>query len=336
MKRFLGSRFPLLLILLGGTALRLFRLGADSLWYDETVSTYLAGSPLLELIRHTAGDIHPPLYYALLRGWLLLMGYGSGRADPAGIGLEFSAAFFSLFFGVALIALAYALARRVADRRVALVAAAAVAVSPYNVWYSQEVRMYTLGAALGAVVVYALLRAVQASDGLPGSPPGAKASGLRSGSLLKQADNPRTPNHRRMPQYRNPNLVDRLRAGCRGGHVHALLLRVPAHSRESVGVVAGDDEGRRTKDEESGTHHASRITHQAVVPRQPARIRPLSALAADRDPAGDRPAGAAVAHPASAAGRGDRELERAGARPVGADLALAGARADRWGSISSA
>ena len=108
MKRFLGGRFPLLLILLGGTALRLFRLGADSLWYDETVSTFLAGSPLPELIRHTAGDIHPPLYYALLRGWLLLMGYGTGRADPAGIGLEFSAAFFSLFFGVALIALAYA------------------------------------------------------------------------------------------------------------------------------------------------------------------------------------------------------------------------------------
>ncbi len=119
MKRFLGSRFPLLLILLGGTALRLFRLGADSLWYDETVSTYLAGSPLLELIRHTAGDIHPPLYYALLRGWLLLFGYGSGRADPAGIGLEFVAASFSLFFGVALIALAYILARRVADERVA-------------------------------------------------------------------------------------------------------------------------------------------------------------------------------------------------------------------------
>src|SRR5512137_2203573 len=109
MKRFLDSRFPPLLILLSGMALRLFRLGADSLWYDETVSTYLAGSPLLELIRHTAGDIHPPLYYMLLRGWLLLMGYGSGRADPFGIGLEFVAGFFSLFFGIALIALVYAL-----------------------------------------------------------------------------------------------------------------------------------------------------------------------------------------------------------------------------------
>jgi len=78
------SRIVLVVILLVGTALRLFRLGADSLWYDETVSTYLAGSPIAELIRHTAGDIHPPGYYLLLRGWLLLAGYGSGKADPAG------------------------------------------------------------------------------------------------------------------------------------------------------------------------------------------------------------------------------------------------------------
>jgi uncharacterized membrane protein len=152
----------LLLIMLAGTALRLFRLGADSLWYDETVSTYLAGSRLSELLRHTAGDIHPPGYYVLLRGWLVLMGYPTGHADPHGIGLEFSAAFFSLFFGVLLIALVYALARRVASNQVGLIAALLVALSPYNVWYSQEVRMYTLGAALGVVVVYAMLRAGQA------------------------------------------------------------------------------------------------------------------------------------------------------------------------------
>ena len=79
-----------MLIILAGAALRLYRLGADSLWYDETVSTYLAGSRLPELIRHTAGDIHPPGYYLLLRGWLVLMGYPTGHADAHGIGLEFA------------------------------------------------------------------------------------------------------------------------------------------------------------------------------------------------------------------------------------------------------
>src|SRR5450759_539794 len=93
------SRLPLGLILLAGTGLRLFRLGAESLWYDETVSVMLAGSPLRELLRHTAGDIHPPGYYLLLRAWLLLSGYPTGHADPAGNGLEFAAGFLSLAAG---------------------------------------------------------------------------------------------------------------------------------------------------------------------------------------------------------------------------------------------
>ncbi len=158
MRRDTSDRLSLLGITLAGLALRLFRLGADSLWYDETVSTALAGSPLSELLRHTAGDIHPPGYYIVLRAWLALTGYPTGRADPHGNGLEFVAGFFSLFFGVLLIALIYSLARRVAGRTAALIAAGLVALSPFNIWYSQEVRMYTLGAGLGVVAIYALLR----------------------------------------------------------------------------------------------------------------------------------------------------------------------------------
>src|SRR5512136_2476482 len=92
-------RLLLMLIILAGAALRLYRLGADSLWYDETVSTFLAGSRLPDLLRHTAGDIHPPGYYVLLRGWLLAAGYPTGHADPGGFGLEFAATFFSFAFG---------------------------------------------------------------------------------------------------------------------------------------------------------------------------------------------------------------------------------------------
>jgi uncharacterized membrane protein len=176
----------ILLITLAGFALRLYRLGADSLWYDETVSTALAGSPLPELIRHTAGDIHPPGYYVLLRGWLALAGYPTGRADPTGNGLEFMAGFFSLLWGVILIALVYALARRLTTNPVvALLAAALIALSPYNVWYSQEVRMYTLGAALGALALYALWRAVGGEVARPSGPhplPPLPRGGMGEGS----------------------------------------------------------------------------------------------------------------------------------------------------------
>ncbi|MGH2544079.1 MAG: glycosyltransferase family 39 protein, partial [Ardenticatenaceae bacterium] len=49
--------------LLAAFALRLQQLGAQSLWYDETISAHLAAQSLGALIAHTARDIHPPLYY---------------------------------------------------------------------------------------------------------------------------------------------------------------------------------------------------------------------------------------------------------------------------------
>ena len=154
-----SRRLTLLLILLFGYALRLLRLGAQSLWYDETVSAVLAQKSIPKLIAHTARDIHPPGYYLLLRGWTRLAGDS-----------EFALAYFSLLFGVLLIAAVYALGRLLNSKfkiqnsklgdSAALWAAGLVALSPYNVWYSQEVRMYTLGAFLGVMVVYYGMQAV--------------------------------------------------------------------------------------------------------------------------------------------------------------------------------
>ena len=135
-----------LIIVIGGFALRLYRLGAQSLWYDETVSAYLASQSIPRLVAHTAGDIHPPGYYVFLHLWLRLAGDS-----------EFALAFFSLVFGVLLIALSFALARRLLGQTAALWSALLVATSPYNVWYSQEVRMYTLGAVLGLVTLWCAL-----------------------------------------------------------------------------------------------------------------------------------------------------------------------------------
>ncbi|MEA3337938.1 MAG: hypothetical protein U9R25_18770 [Chloroflexota bacterium] len=145
-------------ITLGSFALRLIQLGRDSLWYDETVSVFLAGKPVGALIGHTARDIHPPGYYLLLRAWLALTGFPTGQAGTTGYRLEFSSAFLSLFFGVLLVPLIWLLARRLQLRgRIGLLAALLVAISPFAIWYSQEVRMYTLGASLGIVVLLATI-----------------------------------------------------------------------------------------------------------------------------------------------------------------------------------
>nr|HMN28374.1 hypothetical protein [Caldilineaceae bacterium] len=99
-------RLLLLAGLLVGFGLRLFRLGAESLWYDETVSALLASKTTTALIQHTAGDIHPPGYYLLLHLWQRLV-----NPTPAH-GLEFLLAWPSLAFGLISIALLAVLGRR--------------------------------------------------------------------------------------------------------------------------------------------------------------------------------------------------------------------------------
>ena len=144
----LGSRWFLLAGLLTGFGLRLHRLGAESLWYDETVSVVLARKPAAELIAHTAGDIHPPGYYLLLHAWQAL-------TDPTlAHGLEFLFAYFSLAFGMAVLALLYAVGRLWFDRSTVAIAVWIAALSPFHLWYSQEVRMYTLAAALGLLALW--------------------------------------------------------------------------------------------------------------------------------------------------------------------------------------
>ena len=150
-KKFRLSDVLLTLFILLGFAIRLYKLGDQSLWYDETVSAFLAGQSPLELITHTARDIHPPGYYLLLHYW----------ANVAG-NSEFALAFFSLFFGVLIIPLTYSVARYLVSSNVALWATLLVVISPFNIWYSQEVRMYTLGAALGLVATFCVISAYSA------------------------------------------------------------------------------------------------------------------------------------------------------------------------------
>lgn len=135
-----GHSLALCVIILAGFCLRIGRLGAQSIWYDEGVSLYLAGLDIPAMIQHTAGDIHPPLYYALLHFWIGLAGRG-----------EFAANFLSLLFGLMLIPMVYRMARALGFPRAGLWAALLTAISPYHIWYAQEMRMYTLGAWLGLI-----------------------------------------------------------------------------------------------------------------------------------------------------------------------------------------
>ncbi len=113
--------------------LRLYRLAAQSLWYDEGISLNLAGRSVADITRAALADIHPPVYYYLLHFWTRLAGSS-----------EFSARFLSAASGVLAVCLLYRLGRLLFGRGAGLSAAAFLAVAPVAVYYGQEARMYSL------------------------------------------------------------------------------------------------------------------------------------------------------------------------------------------------
>lgn len=138
-------RFSLILIavLLLGTALRFYRLDAQSFWNDEGNTARLIERPIRLIVEGAAGDIHPPGYYLLMAAWRVGVGHS-----------EFALRAFSAFAGVLMIAVAAALGNLAGKRPVATGAAFLTAIHPLAVYYSQEARMYAL---LGLLSVLTLL-----------------------------------------------------------------------------------------------------------------------------------------------------------------------------------
>jgi len=140
---------PLVLVVLGGAALRFVGLAKESVWLDEATSITIARMDLASVVAWAAGDIHPPLYYLALHLWL-----GLGES-------EFAVRALSALFGVATVVIVYALARELFGRRVAWLSALLLALSPLHIWYSQETRMYVMVAMLCLLASYVMLLALR-------------------------------------------------------------------------------------------------------------------------------------------------------------------------------
>jgi 4-amino-4-deoxy-L-arabinose transferase-like glycosyltransferase len=141
------SATAVLMLTLLAFGLRLHRLDFQPLWGDEGWSFYFGSMSLNQMVQLTAEDIHPPLYYILLGGWLRLAG-----STPV------AARFMSTLFGTLLVPLAYRVATRLFDPIAGLTTAAVVTLSPFAIYYSQEVRMYGLVTLLGLGSVYLFAR----------------------------------------------------------------------------------------------------------------------------------------------------------------------------------
>ena len=143
MKRDIG----IIIILLFAFALRLWRLADHNIWWDEGLAAWAARLPVERILDWTAHDVHPPLYFLLLRGWWLLTGDG-----------EFVLRFPSVLAGTLGVAVIYGLGRAMMGRRPARLAALFLALSVFAISWSQEMRMYMLAGTLATGTLWATFR----------------------------------------------------------------------------------------------------------------------------------------------------------------------------------
>lgn len=148
-----GSNFVLIALLLLALLLRLYSLGSESFWFDESYSVAFAQRSLSELsIFHLAGLPFSDrnFYHLLLHFWLPIAGSDTMLRLPSAL-----AGWGSVLF-------LYALGKTLFDRTVGLWSAALLAVSPLHVWYSQEARMYIFTALFSVASVLYFARVLRA------------------------------------------------------------------------------------------------------------------------------------------------------------------------------
>jgi mannosyltransferase len=130
MKRFEG--YWLAGILLLAAILRSLGIATRGIIYDDAFSFFLSARSIPEIIRGTAADTMPPLYYFLLHFW-----------EQASHQLWWLR-LLSVLFSLGIVFVLYLLVSQLFDRKAGLWAAFFAAISPLQFYHAQDIRMYAL------------------------------------------------------------------------------------------------------------------------------------------------------------------------------------------------
>jgi 4-amino-4-deoxy-L-arabinose transferase-like glycosyltransferase len=119
-------------ILLMGLGLRCINLQSRGIIYDDAFSFFLSFQNLPAIIQGTAADTMPPLYYFLLHFWM---------------GLSQSLwwlRLLSVLLNLVSVTILYLLVKFLLGESAGLAAAFIAAISPFQIYHSQDLRMYAL------------------------------------------------------------------------------------------------------------------------------------------------------------------------------------------------
>lgn len=123
----------------------------QSVWFDEAYSILVAKQSVGELLRLTALDTHPPLYYVVLHFWAGLFGWGELALRSLSVIMAGGA----VFVGALLV-------RRLFGVRAALITLPFLLFAPFLLRYGFEIRMYAMASLICISATYLLVAALDA------------------------------------------------------------------------------------------------------------------------------------------------------------------------------
>lgn len=110
------------------------QISVRSTWADEACSIYAVSMPgLSDTMRYIYNDVHPPLYFLLLKGWILL--FETTVEDARAL---------SLVLTIISLMTIYFTARRFFSARAGFWTLLVIGLSPYLVYHSVHARMYSM------------------------------------------------------------------------------------------------------------------------------------------------------------------------------------------------
>jgi len=122
-------------------------------WYDEAFTGILIKESWGTMNQMIFADVHPPLYYWLVKPWASVFEYSS-----------WSIRSFSTLMGILTIVSAFWIGRKMFGERAGLLAGLITAISPFAIQYSQEARMYSLFGFLMLWAVWFFYRALKFNE----------------------------------------------------------------------------------------------------------------------------------------------------------------------------
>lgn len=136
--RFKESQTRVILILFVALLVRLIGIASRPIWYDEAFSILFAEKGLGQMLYGTlaptgtgSADIHPLGYYTLLWGWMKVFGESL-----------IATRMLSVLAGLVTVYLVHQISKELFDSKTAETAMLISALVPFQVHYSQEIRMY--------------------------------------------------------------------------------------------------------------------------------------------------------------------------------------------------